>query len=193
MHILNLLARLHPEHAQLIAPLPEPAHPVAAVVARNITAVRALRQATLLARTRHVRAADRITAFSGSMPFLYLHAAWFGAWMLLNVGEHPILAFDPFPFGLLTMIVSLEAIFLSTFVLISQNKQSAAADRRADLDLQINLLAEYEITRMLRLVDAMAQKMGVAEASDPALDDLKATTRPDEVMRTLEEESGSGG
>lgn len=191
MQILNLLARLHPEQAAVIAPPPEPPHPVSAAVARNIATIRAFRHATLATRTLEERAADRITAFSGSMPFLYLHAIWFGVWMLLNVGAQPMLGFDPFPFGLLTMIVSLEAIFLSTFVLISQNKQGIAADRRADLDLQINLLSEYEITRMLRLVDAMAAKMGVEEAFDPALGDLETITQPEELMRNIEEEGSA--
>ncbi len=186
MRILNLLARLQPEHAQVIAPPPEPARPISAAVAHNIATLRALRHAALASRSAEARAADTITAFSGSMPFLYLHAAWFGVWMVLNVGAHPLVGFDPYPFGLLTMIVSLEAIFLATFVLISQNKQGIAADRRAELDLQINLLSEYEITRMLRLVDAMAEKLGVAEAFDPALDDLETDTQPEEVLRNLQ-------
>jgi uncharacterized membrane protein len=80
---------------------------------------------------------------------------WFAVRILANVGWFGIEPFDPFPFGLLTTIVSLEAIFLSTFVLVSQNRQSAIADRRAQLDLQINLLAEYEVTRLLKLQDAI--------------------------------------
>jgi uncharacterized membrane protein len=89
------------------------------------------------------RAADRVTAFAGSLRFVYLHSVWFGIWVLVNVG---ILGasrqFDPFPFGLLTMVVSLEAIFLSTFVMVSQNRQSARADIRAELDFETNLRSE---------------------------------------------------
>lgn len=89
------------------------------------------------------RAADRITAFAGSMSFVYLHSAWFGLWVLVNVGVvGAALIFDKFPFGLLTMIVSLEAIFLSTFVMISQNRQSARTDVRSELDFEANLRSE---------------------------------------------------
>jgi uncharacterized membrane protein len=89
------------------------------------------------------RAADRITAFAGSLNFVYLHAVWFGIWVLLNVGAiSASVVFDKFPFGLLTMIVSLEAIFLSTFVMVSQNRQSARADIRSQLDFETNLRAE---------------------------------------------------
>jgi uncharacterized membrane protein len=89
------------------------------------------------------RAADRITSFAGSMEFVYIHAAWFGVWIALNVGLFgAALVFDDFPFGLLTMIVSLEAIFLSTFVMISQNRQAARADIRSDLDFENNVRSE---------------------------------------------------
>jgi uncharacterized membrane protein len=89
------------------------------------------------------RAADRITSFAGSLNFVYLHSVWFGIWVLLNVGIlGASLEFDKFPFGLLTMIVSLEAIFLSTFVMVSQNRQAARADLRSELDFETNLRSE---------------------------------------------------
>ena len=89
------------------------------------------------------RAADRITSFAGSLNFVYLHSVWFGLWILLNVGlVGGAVVFDKFPFGLLTMIVSLEAIFLSTFVMVSQNRQAARADIRSQLDFETNLRAE---------------------------------------------------
>jgi len=89
------------------------------------------------------RIADRVTAFAGSLKFVYIHSAWFAAWIALNVGALGAAAvFDAFPFGLLTMIVSLEAIFLSTFVMVSQNRQSARADIRSQLDFETNLRAE---------------------------------------------------
>ena len=89
------------------------------------------------------RAADKITAFAGSLNFVYLHSFWFGVWILLNVGAiGGAVVFDKFPFGLLTMIVSLEAIFLSTFVMVSQNRQAARADIRSQLDFETNLRAE---------------------------------------------------
>ncbi len=158
---------------------------LADAIEHNICTVAEIRRQVELRKTRQDRIADAITRFSGSMGFLYMHGVWFGIWITVNVGEHPIIGFDPYPFGLLTMIVSLEAIFLSTFVLISQNKMGEVADSRADLDLQINLLSEYEITRILRLVDAIADKMEIAEASDPELDELKSTTSAEGVMAEI--------
>jgi uncharacterized membrane protein len=89
--------------------------------------------------------ADRVTAFAGSMTFVYMHIAWFAGWLLINATVHPLFGirpFDRFPFGLLTLIVSLEAIFLATFVMISQNRQAARSDIRAQLDYETNLRAE---------------------------------------------------
>ena len=100
---------------------------------------------TILASVKRAqdRAADRITDFAGSLNFVYIHSAWFGVWILLNIGFlGGALTFDKFPFGLLTMIVSLEAIFLSTFVMVSQNRQAARADIRSQLDFDTNLRAE---------------------------------------------------
>jgi uncharacterized membrane protein len=95
-----------------------------------------------LARTQD-RVADGITSFAGSLKFVYLHTVWFGIWILLNVGLAGLaVTFDKFPFGLLTMIVSLEAIFLSTFVMVSQNRQAARADVRSQLDIENNLRSE---------------------------------------------------
>ncbi len=89
------------------------------------------------------RVADRVTAFAGSLPFVYIHTVWFGIWIVLNVGLVGAASkFDPFPFGLLTMIVSLEAIFLATFVMVSQNRQAARADLRAEIDFETNLRSE---------------------------------------------------
>src|SRR5882757_10314622 len=89
------------------------------------------------------RAADQITSFAGSLNFVYLHSVWFGVWILINVGIlGASLKFDKFPFGLLTMIVSLEAIFLSTFVMVSQNRQAARADIRSELDFENNVRGE---------------------------------------------------
>jgi uncharacterized membrane protein len=101
----------------------------------------------ILRRVEHAQnaVADRVTAFAGSMPFVYIHIAWFAVWLLINVAVHPLFGirpFDRFPFGLLTLIVSLEAIFLATFVMISQNRQAARSEIRAQLDYETNLRAE---------------------------------------------------
>jgi uncharacterized membrane protein len=106
------------------------------------------------------RIADRISAFAGSMRFVYLHCIWFAVWILVNLGLvaaalGALPPFDPFPFGLLTMIVSLEAIFLSTFVMITQNRQAEVADHRAEMDYQVNVKAGAEITKLTILLEAL--------------------------------------
>ncbi len=89
------------------------------------------------------RAADAVTRFAGSLNFVYLHSVWFGVWVLFNVGLlGATLQFDSYPFGLLTMIVSLEAIFLSTFVMVSQNRQAMRTEVRGQLDFETNLRSE---------------------------------------------------
>jgi uncharacterized membrane protein len=137
-------------------------------------------------RTPQDRLADRITAFSGSMAFLWLHGGWFLVWIALNLGwVRGVPKFDPFPFGLLTMVVSLEAIFLSTIVLISQNRESELNSRKESLDLQIDLLAEYEITHNIRLIRRIAEKLGV-EDEDAELEQLCEDVAPSLVMREIE-------
>jgi uncharacterized membrane protein len=166
---------------------PEGPHPLLShIMERNIRTIMRLRLQT--ARERHLqeRLADAITAFSGSMGFVYLHLLWFGAWLLVNTGYLGLPPFDPFPYGLLTMIVSLEAIFLSTFVLISQNRFSDAADRRAELDLQIGLLAEHEITRVLQMLDAIQDKLGIENDVDSELADLEMETKPEDVLAEID-------
>jgi uncharacterized membrane protein len=117
--------------------------------------IRARHELLVLGRTRQRfqdRAADRITAFSGSMPFIYLHLVWFVGWIVFNVAGPS--RFDPFPFGLLTLIVSLEAIFLSTFVMLSQNREAAKSGIRAEIDFETNVLSEVWL-------EAVAAKLGI--------------------------------
>lgn len=117
------------------------------------------------------KAADKITTFAGTMSFVYIHSLWFGAWVLINLGLLGIgLEFDKFPFGLLTLIVSLEAIFLSTFVMISQNRQATAAEIRSELDYQTDVKAEKEIDVIMKTLQRVAQKQGI-DISD-LLDEL---------------------
>jgi uncharacterized membrane protein len=170
---------------------PESARPVARVVERNVSGLVAARQEAERARGFQERMADAITAFSGSMPFVYLHILWFGGWILWNVGLGRSQPFDPYPFGMLTTIVSLEAIFLSTFVLITQNRQAKVADRRADLDVQVNLLAEHEITRLLRLTDVIAKHLGIDTKDVAELQELKRDVQPHDVLQKLDDLDGS--
>lgn len=159
------------------------------LVDQNADALIARRKADLAQRTIGEKIADVISDFAGTNTFLYIHVAWFALWIGLNIGLLGIPKFDPFPFGLLTMIVSLEAIFLSTFLLISANRISRNAQEKADLDLHINLLAEHEISRTLRLVDAMAEKMGIEEAFDPEVEGLEQDTRIDDLLTEIRAKS----
>jgi uncharacterized membrane protein len=108
------------------------------------------------------KAADKITSFAGTMNFVYIHTIWFGIWILINLGVLGLGSkFDKFPFGLLTLIVSLEAIFLSTFVMISQNRQANAAEIRSELDYQTNVKAEKEIDVVMKTLERVAEKQGI--------------------------------
>jgi uncharacterized membrane protein len=155
------------------------------VIERNIRTIIQLRLKTARERRLQDRIADAITSLSGRMAFVYVHLVWFGAWILLNGGRLGVPPFDPFPYGLLTMVVSLEAIFLSTFVLISQNRLSEEAERRADLDLHIGLLTEHELTRVLQMLEAIQDKMGIGSYEDSELD-LEMETRPQDVLAEIE-------
>lgn len=167
---------------------------LADVIERNIGIIELLRREAEDARGFQDRFADWITAWSGSMGFLFIHLAWFGGWIVCNMGLVPgVKPFDPYPFGLLTMVVSLEAIFLATLVLISQNRQAQQSDQREGLDLQIDLLAEYEITRMLRLVDKMAEKMGIEDAFDEEIDQLCLPVAPNVILKEIENRHGQRG
>jgi uncharacterized membrane protein len=159
---------------------------LSATIERYIRTIINLRLKAARERTLQDRIADRVTAFSGRMLFVYVHIAWFAIWLLLNTGRLGIRPFDPFPYGLLTMIVSLEAIFLSTFVLISQNRMSEQAEHRADLDLHIDLLAEYELTRVLQMLDTIQGKMGIENDQDLELTELESETKPEEVLAEIE-------
>lgn len=159
---------------------------LAHIVERNIEAIDQYRREAEDARTFRDRIADGVTRFAGSIPFIYFHVLWFGVWVLANLEIGGFPAFDPFPFGLLTTIVSLEAIFLSTFVLVSQNRQAEISERRAELDLQFDLLAEYEVTRILKLVDAIAKKMDLEESDKEEIKELKRDVKPEAVLQELE-------
>lgn len=128
----------------------------------NIAAIKTWERASVHERSRVERLSDDITRIAAGGPVLVLHIIWFGAWILINLNVIPVIRpFDPFPFQLLTMIVSLEAIFLSLFVLASQNRLTHEADKRANLDLQIDLLAEREMTAVLRLLQDIAHHLHV--------------------------------
>ncbi len=155
------------------------------VIERNIRTIIRLRLKAAGERGLQDRIADSITSFSGRMIFAYVHIVWFSVWILLNTGSLGVQAFDPYPYGLLTMIVSLEAIFLSTFVLISQNRFSQEAEHRADLAMHIGLLTEHELTRALQMLDAIQDKLGLENDEDSELADLEMETRPEDVLAEI--------
>lgn len=154
-------------------------------IERNIRTLTALRHREARHRGLQDRIADGITDFSGRMVFVYIHVVFFAGWILINLPYPHHKPIDPFPFNFLTMVVSLEAIFLSTFVLISQNRMSAQADKRADLDLHIGLITEYEITRILRMLDAIQDHLGIDNDSDTELSELEQTIHPTDVLKEI--------
>jgi uncharacterized membrane protein len=128
----------------------------------NIEALRDRREQEKRSASREEKLADAITAFTGSMRFVYLHLVVYGDWIAWNlIPGMP--HFDP-TFVILAMAASVEAIFLSTFVLISQNRAQAATDKRDDLDLHINLLAEHELTRLIEMISAIVRSLRSAPA-----------------------------
>lgn len=127
---------------------------------------------SLRSRSILTQLADDLTAICGSTKFLLVHIVWFTIWIGINTGLLPkIQPFDPFPFGLLTMVVSLEAIFLAIFILVSQNRQSYVNSLREEVHLRINLIAEDEITKALEVLAELRKHLGVKK-DDPELDEM---------------------
>lgn len=161
--------------------------PMARIVERNIQALIAHREDAERRSSRSDKIADAVTRFTGSMAFVVIHLVVYGLWIVINLGVVPgVPRFDP-TFVILAMEASVEAIFLSTFILITQNRMMTAAAERADLDLQISLLAEHEITRVIHLVREMAKRMGIEAAHDPELSELAKDVRPERVLETMAE------
>ncbi|HYE33217.1 MAG TPA: DUF1003 domain-containing protein [Methylomirabilota bacterium] len=159
---------------------------IAGVVERNICALLNRRKAEEHALGWQDKVAEKVTAFSGSMLFVYIHLAGVAFWVAANLGWIPGVPKWDESFVVLAMIASVEAIFLSTFILITQNRMMAQADKRADLNLQISLLAEHEITRVLRLNRIMAEKLGIDLAHDPELRELSQDVPPEKILETIE-------
>jgi uncharacterized membrane protein len=159
------------------------------VLARNIRTLLEKRRAEERKASIEQKVADAITRFTGSMPFVYLHAVFFGLWILINLGWLNWFGLRPFDpsFVVLAVIASVEAIFLSTFILISQNRMNATSGRRADLDLHISLLAEHEITKILQLVSQLAERVGIRDGNSSGMAELKRDVAPEKVLDIIEE------
>ena len=157
------------------------------VAANNVLGVARMEQHATTDVSFGERVATLVSAFCGSMVFVWIHFAWFAGWIIYNsVAWFAPSAPDPFPFSFLTLVVSLEAIFLSAFILISQGREARLADRRSNLDLQINLLAEQESTKTLHLLRRVCEKLDVDLDDDPDLDELERGTRLEAVIDLIE-------
>ena len=157
------------------------------LVKRNVRALVKVRNEMDAQRSLNERIADAVTAFAGTMWFAYLHAFLFGSWILLNSGLlRWFRPFDPFPFVMLAMFASVEAIFLSTFVLVSQNRAAKISERHAELDLQINLLAERELTELLQMVEAIARRLQVPVRTE-SIEPLKEGVSAEKVLDHIED------
>jgi len=172
--------------------------PASSAVEENVQAIKRWEHAILRARSKAEQLSDWIARTAGSGPVLALHVLWFGVWVTVNSGMvRRIRPFDPFPFPFLTMTVSLEAIFLALIVLASQNRLSRQGDKRSHLDLQINLLAEREMTAVLQLLQDIAGHLNVKTNVTPEqLRDLMKKTdvqRLTNRMEELAEPAGSSG
>lgn len=162
---------------------------MASVVERNVRVLLERQRSEQEHVALQIRIADRITSFTGSMLFVYLHLLLFGAWIGWNLPATPLPKFDP-SFVVLAMTASVEAIFLSTFVLITQNRMAERAAKRADLDLQISLLAEHEVTRLITLVRAIADRLEVHVEDGAELSELEKDVAPERVLDLIEKNDG---
>jgi len=157
-------------------------------VENNIRAIAELQQHLNARRGLIDRIADLVGGFSGSMAFVLVHVVWFSVWFLWNTGVLPgVKPFDPFPFILLAMIVSVEGVLLSTFVLMKQNRMQRQSDTRDHLNLQIDLLAEKEVTKSLQLLRAICRKLEISEAElDTELEEMASATSVDTLAGDVE-------
>jgi uncharacterized membrane protein len=153
---------------------------------RNIEALQERRRTEAASAPLQDRIAARVTDFTGSLSFVYLHLALFGFWILANLGWIPAVPQWDESFVVLAMIASVEAIFLSTFVLITQNRMAAAAEKRAELDLQISLLAEHEVTKLVAMVEAITQHLGIRHEAIGEVEELKQNVAPEAVLDAID-------
>jgi uncharacterized membrane protein len=157
-----------------------------AITERNIEDIVRLQQDAEKTRSRAERLADLVARVAGSTPFIILHVVWFALWTILNTGMiSGVEPWDPFPFSFLTLVVSLEAIFLSLLVLMAQNRLTKDADKRAHLDLQINMLAEQESTATLRMLEQICQHLGITHRSEEE-HELATATDVSELAKSLD-------
>jgi uncharacterized membrane protein len=161
----------------------------------NIRAVARLQEQAAKRRSVAERFGDAVSALAARESAVVMHVAWFAAWILINTGRlSPIEPFDPFPFTLLTTIVSLEAIFLTLFVLASQSRLTQEGDRRAHLDLQVNLLSEQEMTLVLRMLGELCEHFDLrTTVTSPKYKELASRTDVSQLADQLDQRLPPGG
>jgi len=152
---------------------------------RNVDTISAMEREALDRRSVWARAADKMVVKAGQPWYVAFHAIWFAAWIYLNHAGPARLRFDPFPFPMLSLAVALEAIFLVLLILMSQNRLNLQAEERNHLDLQINLLAEHENTKMLQMLKALCAHHGLVISKDPEIAELATRTEPQDVLEQL--------
>jgi uncharacterized membrane protein len=159
-------------------------------VARNIEEVVRLEREAIRRRPPSSRVADHVAGFAGTLGFVLLHAALIAAWAGVNAGLVPAVpAFDPYPFGLLGMLFSLEGVLLAAFVLMKQNRMSALAEQRSHLDLQISLLAEQEVTKIIQMLEHVSARLGIErEAVDAEAREMGEITAVGGLAHRLREQ-----
>ena len=170
-------------------PLRDGQHPLDYRLRQNQSIIDSLKARQDKKRSRTEKIADWTTITLGSMAFLILNVFWFVAWIVLNLEIVPGVApFDPFPFGLLTLVVSLEAIVLAIFVLISQNRAEKIADLREEIDLQVDILTERELTKLMAIVSAIAERQGIVLSQDEELRTMLQPAPLGKIEKALEEQ-----
>jgi uncharacterized membrane protein len=155
------------------------------VIARNVRRIVDLETSVRSEESLSDRIASGISRFCGSMLFVWVHVVIFAVWILLNTVLIPQ-PFDPYPFTFLTLVVSLEAIFLSTFIMIAENRQERISERRSQLDLQVNLLAEQEGTKTLQILEAIAKRLSVDIGKDPTIEELEKATEVEHLAKQID-------
>ncbi|GEM_PF-321500 len=167
--------------------------PLEKQIQRGRKAIRSFKAKANRNRNLTERFADWMSATFGTVEFLALNIVWFVIWIPANLGWFPgIIPFDPFPFGLLTMIVSLEAIILSVFVLISQNRAGEIDELREEVDYQLGIIAEQEITKVLHLLKLVAEKNHIDLSEDVVLEEMLQPTNTERIEKVLEKQIGNG-
>jgi uncharacterized membrane protein len=162
------------------------------VTRRNVDRILALEASAQVKATTTDRVAKAVTNFSGSMRFVWVNALLMAGWIVVNLVLPEPRGFDPFPFSLLTLILSMEAIFLGIFVLISQNRAARVSEKRSHLDLQLNLLSEQENTKMLLMLEQIGQAVGAEISEGAEIKALAQATQPEAVSEQIERAAESG-